>query len=137
MAPRILIVEDEIMVAANLEAVLDDLGMAITGIAADTKTALTLATRGADIAFVDLNLRDGLTGPEIARELRERFGMTVLFMTANPRVVSDGVDGILGVVAKPVHDHIIEPIVNYALKVRAGAADVAPPRGLQVFQATG
>ncbi len=138
MQARVLIVEDEMIVAANLEAVLDDLGLAIIGIAADTKGALQMAARGADIALVDLNLRDGLTGPEIGRKLSNEHGITVLFMTANPRIVANGVEGVIGVVSKPVDDTLIQPIVQFAMKKRAGDPEARPPRGVHVFEgATG
>ena len=145
MPPRVLIVEDEIVVAANLEAVLDDMGVAVTGIAADAATALALAEKGADIALVDLNLRDGLTGPEIGKKLADTFGITVVFMTANPRIVADGVEGVLGVVPKPMQDDLVEPVVNFALQTRmrrrspdvtshpSSGNRIVAPRGLQLF----
>ncbi len=146
MPPRVLIVEDEIVVAANLEAVLDDMGVSVTGIAPDAATAIALAEKGADIALVDLNLRDGLTGPEIGKKLSDAYGITVIFMTANPRIVADGVEGVLGVVPKPMQDDLVEPIVNFALYARSrqiadeeqkrrlsAIEPSAPPRGLQLF----
>lgn len=148
MPPRVLIVEDEIVVAANLEAVLDDMGVAVTGIAADAATALALAEKGADIALVDLNLRDGLTGPQIGKKLSDTFGITVVFMTANPRIVAEGVEGVLGVIPKPMLDDLVEPLVNFALHARSRqmarddqqtrlpVGDVpTPPKGLHLFAA--
>jgi two-component system, response regulator PdtaR len=98
---KVLIVEDEIFAAMHLEAVIEQLGGQVVGIAPDTPTALMLAESKPDLAYVDLNLRDGLTGPEIARTLANRFGTKVLFLTANPAQAGGAFEGLIGVVSKP------------------------------------
>jgi CheY-like chemotaxis protein len=56
-APRVLIVEDEPVIAMSLELFLEDLGCTVAGIAGDVQQALQLATSGDfDLAFVDINL---------------------------------------------------------------------------------
>ena len=86
MAARILIVEDEMLVAMDLESILADSGFEPVGIAADLTTAEEYFDQSIDLALVDLNLRDGLTGPQIGKLLGAR-GVTVLFLTANPRTL--------------------------------------------------
>lgn len=126
---RILIVEDEMLVAANLEAVLQDLGYEPVGIAPDTETALLLAERKPDLALVDVNLRDGRTGPLIAERLASDHGVAVLFVTANPRMVEDS-RMALGVLTKPCDDRVIESAVDYALRARSHISLPNPPAGL-------
>ncbi|MGE0725779.1 MAG: response regulator, partial [Alphaproteobacteria bacterium] len=63
MGARILIVEDEILVAMELEYILREAGHDVAGIAADTSSVGRLAAPDIDLALVDLNLRDGVTGP--------------------------------------------------------------------------
>ena len=130
---RILIVEDEIIVASNLAAILQELGHETVGIAADLKTAISLAKHGADIAFVDLNLRDGLTGPQIGVELADRLGITVVFLTASPRMARDESGKVLGVVSKPLNDDMVEPVLEFALQLRNGNLAATPPKVLQRF----
>ncbi len=74
MSPTALIVEDEIFVALDLERILTDAGYQVAGIAADSRTALEVAP-GCAFAFVDVNLRDGATGPEIARRIVQDYGV--------------------------------------------------------------
>ena len=100
-----LIVEDEIFVALDLERILVEAGYLVAGIAADRAGALAAAS-GCNMAFVDVNLRDGATGPGIARSLSEDFGVKVVFVTANPGQIADP-DGALGYVQKPFSDHAI------------------------------
>jgi DNA-binding response OmpR family regulator len=132
MSARILIVEDEMLVAVELESILEDLGHAPVGIAPDLNAAEQLAAEPIDLALVDLNLRDGLTGPEIGRRLSER-GVTVLFITANPRVLGEGIAGTVGVLTKPTDEATVRAAVDYVLKVRSGAEDLDPPASLRLF----
>jgi two-component system, response regulator PdtaR len=132
MTAKILIVEDEMLVAMELESILEDLGHAPVGIAPDLQAAVQLAADPLDLALVDLNLRDGLTGPEVGRRLSER-GVTVLFITANPRVLGDGIAGTVGVLTKPTDPPTVRAAVDYALKIRSGAQDLDPPAALQLF----
>jgi CheY-like chemotaxis protein len=130
---RILIVEDEWLVAANIEAVLEDQGHQSIGIAADTETALQLAQKKPDLALVDINLRDGPTGPDIAERLYRDHGVPILFVTANPRM-SPGLTGAIGVLSKPCGDATVAAAVDYVLKLRQGRRPPAPPAGLTLFE---
>jgi DNA-binding response OmpR family regulator len=132
MSAKILIVEDEMLVAAELEAILEDLGHQPAGIAPDLDSAMALADRSVDLALVDLNLRDGLTGPEIGRRLCEQCNTTVLFITANPGLLGEGIAGTVGVLAKPTSEIEVERAVDYALRVLKGER-AAPPAGLRAF----
>lgn len=130
MACKVLVVEDEIFVALEIENMLAELGHEPIGIAPDAQTALELATE-AELAIVDLNLRDGPTGPSIGRCLAER-GVTVMFMTANPSQLGQGVPGTIGVMSKPVMDDDFRDAVTFAVAHRAHQAATAPV-SLQLF----
>lgn len=135
MSYRFLIVEDEIIVATEIEYVISELGHEPIGIASTLKGALALAER-TDIALVDLNLCDGPTGMTIGRELAEKFGVTVVFMTANPAQLGDGVPGTIGVVAKPVTDEDLREVVEFAVARRA-TTKAKLPRRLRLFGGDG
>ena len=131
MPAKVLIVEDEMIVAMEMEAVVEDLGHEPIGIAPDANTAVRLAQKRPDIALVDLHLRDGLTGSEIGQQLAES-GIAVIFATANLRIVADGVDGAIGVVEKSIDETSLASIIDYAICVRSGAA-MGPPAALMLF----
>ena len=131
MTPKILIVEDEMLVALELEAILAESGFEPVGIAPDLCTAEGYFGEPIDLALVDLNLRDGLTGPQIGKLLSDK-GVTVLFLTANPRMLGDGIAGAVGVLTKPPDTETVRGAVNYALGVRKGVA-VDPPAALKLF----
>ncbi len=130
---RIMIVEDEMLVALELEAILEDLGHAPVGIAPDMPMALDLAAARPDLALVDLNLRDGLTGPQIGEALSREHKCAVLFITANPRILGDGITGTIGVLTKPTDPEAVALAIDYALRVWRGERDVVPPAMLRTF----
>lgn len=127
----ILIVEDEVLVAYDMEATLDESGHRCVGIAPDLKTAESFFETAIDLALVDLNLRDGLTGPQIGLKL-SAVGVPVIFITANPAQIGDGVAGTIGVITKPTDDKTLLEAVNYALSRKQGVA-AQPPASLQLF----
>lgn len=134
MTARILIIEDEALVAMELRFVLEDLGHEVVATAADAKTARTIASENdVDLALVDIHLSDGPTGIDLGRDLGQEMGVTVVFMTANPGMVRDGVAGTIGVLSKPTDERAVQTAVDYALRRRAGRpAEYAPPE-LQLF----
>lgn len=131
MTARILIVEDEMLVAMELESILLDHGFDSVGIAPDLSTAEGYFDETIDLALVDLNLRDGLTGPQIGAMLGAK-GVTVLFLTANPRILGEGIAGTVGVLTKPTDSDTVRCAVDYALGVRQGQ-QIAPPSTLKLF----
>ena len=130
---NVLVVEDEILVAAEIESVIEEIGYRAVGIAADMHSALALADQ-ADIALVDLNLLDGATGPIIGKLLAERYGVAVLFMTANPAQLGPGIPGTMGVLSKPVSDSELRQAIAYLAAVADQRPVQQPPARLKLFR---
>ena len=81
---RILIVEDEMLVAMNIEDMLLDLGHEVAGLASRLEPALSLAREGEfDLAMLDVNLA-GETSFPVAHILAGR-GIPFLFATGYGR----------------------------------------------------
>lgn len=129
---RILIVEDEFIVALNLRQIVSNMGFDVIGIAPDATTAERLAQAKPDIALVDLNLRDGPTGPEIGEKLVQEHGTSVLFLTANAAQLGDGIKGTIGVLSKPVDEDSIETVLDFLVKHRLGEP-ASPPPSVRLF----
>lgn len=126
MSARILIVEDEALVAMEMAAVLRDRGYEPVGVAADSRMARALAARGVDLALVDCQLRDGVTGPQVGRHLIDEHGAAVIFVTANPRLV-EHVRDAHGVIAKPSDDDALFAAIETALSRRNSHGDSNAP----------
>ena len=77
---RVLVVEDEALIAAMVEDMLVELGAVVVGPAATIERGLALATEGEfDAALLDVNIRAARVDP-IAAVLRSR-GIPVVFAT--------------------------------------------------------
>jgi DNA-binding response OmpR family regulator len=131
---RFLIVEDSLLIAMDLEEAVQRSGHEVIGIAPDMKVALNYAV-DADIAFVDVRLADGETGPQLARILVER-GLLVIFVTGNPMLVEGRDAGALGVIAKPLTHQAAADVIQFAVDWKDGRQRNAPAR-LKLFQPIG
>ena len=131
---RVLVVEDEWLVALEIRLILEEIGHEVVGIAPDSGRAREIAAKGIDVALVDLNLRDGLTGPAVGADLVEQ-GATVLFMTANPSQLGAGVHGAVGVLAKPVEHEELKQTAQFVEALRYGRSPPSPPTRLHQFAA--
>ncbi|MBU1324169.1 MAG: response regulator [Alphaproteobacteria bacterium] len=112
---RVMIVEDQALLAMELELILLDGGCEVVGVAVDARGAIAVAEREKpDLALVDVNLMDGMTGPQIAHRLVAEQGAAVIFLTANPEQIPDGFSGALGAVCKPFDEQTIRAVVGFA-----------------------
>lgn len=79
--PRILIVEGETVAAADVQRALTELGYGVAGVTADGGEAVRLAgARPPALVLMDLRLRGMVDSLDAARDLRERFGLPVVFL---------------------------------------------------------
>ena len=128
-----MIVEDQALLAMELELVLADSGCSVVGCAMDRAGAMVLAERERpDLALVDLNLLDGLTGPLVAEALVKRFGAAVVFLTANPEQIPEGFAGALGVMAKPIDERTVNGVVDFAREFIVNQTVGTAPRRFQL-----
>jgi light-regulated signal transduction histidine kinase (bacteriophytochrome) len=83
-ASAVLIVEDESIVASDLQQTLRDLGYDAFAVAASAEEALACAAeRRPDVVLMDVRIKGPLDGIETARLLQERFDVAVVYLTAH------------------------------------------------------
>lgn len=81
---RILIVEDEFIIAANLRQVLVDLGYDVIGHAFDAQEALDLLRQNVvDLVLIDIRLGSGMDGIELAALIRAESAVPFVFLTSH------------------------------------------------------
>lgn len=126
---RVMIVEDQALLAMELELVLGESGCDVVGCAMDQASAFAIAGRERpDLALIDVNLLDGMTGPRIARRLVADHGTAVVFLTANPEQIPEGFAGALGAVSKPFDEQTIRAVVDFARQFIVHRTLGEPPR---------
>ena len=86
---RILIVEDEQIVAADLENKLLSIGQQVVGTAASGEEAVALAEQlRPQLVLMDVQLQGSMDGVEAARLIRSVAGVPVIFITAFAEIFS-------------------------------------------------
>lgn len=81
---KILIVEDEMLIAAKISTLLTELGYEVVGILARAEDALLQAEENApDMALLDIRLKGKMDGVELALALQKARELPIIFLTAN------------------------------------------------------
>jgi PAS domain S-box-containing protein len=114
---RILLVEDEELVALELSSELSRLGWAIVGPAATLSEAQALLSKPFDAAVLDVNLRGRSIYP-VAEALEERH-VPFVFCTGYEMVDPEGRFPGVPVMRKPVHPAAVSAALSELLKARA------------------
>jgi DNA-binding LytR/AlgR family response regulator len=80
---KILVVEDELIVAKDIQHNLERLGYDVIGIASDMEESLQLVVeKEPDVVLMDIMLRNGESGIDIADAIRKDYKIPVIFLTA-------------------------------------------------------
>ena len=80
---KILIVEDEKIIALDLQRRLERFGYSVVGMASDGPEAVSIAReREPDIILMDIMLAGAMDGIEAAKQIRAQLGIPVIFLTA-------------------------------------------------------
>src|SRR3984893_17464889 len=116
---RILVVEDDRVVARDIAQQMSRAGHTVVGITARGEDALPLAADTVpDLILMDVRLEGELDGIDTARLLRENFNLPVVFLTAyadEETVRRATVTEPFGYVLKPFDDMQLRTVVEMAL----------------------
>lgn len=132
---RLLLVEDEALIALDTECFLEEAGFAVVATvdrAADA--AAVLAAGPVDLVITDMRLAEGGSGLDVARGAREA-GVPVLLVTgACPQGAAEGAIGCL---AKPYsHEGLLKAIAAIEARLDGEHGVPAPvPPGLRLYEA--
>jgi two-component system, response regulator PdtaR len=117
---RILVVEDDALVAGYIRTVLDEAGYGVAGTAASGLEALALAARAKPmLALVDIRIAGPIDGIELACALRERFDVPAIFLSGmiDPAVAERAMTARpLGFLHKPFRPSQVFNAIERALK---------------------
>lgn len=129
---RILIVEDEALVAMEIEAILESAGHQIIGCADNLRDAVSLAgNRQPDVALIDIQLAQGDSGLDVAASLTAK-GIACLFASGNcPKERGQGL--ALGCLHKPFNDRSLTAAVEAVRDLKAGKAPSSIPASMHLY----
>jgi CheY-like chemotaxis protein len=121
----VLIVEDEALLAMDIEAMVEDCGHSVVADAASLYEVDELDDEIAfDLAFVDIQLAHGTNGLDVCRLIRQRWSNAfIVFVTANPAKVPDDYCGAHGIIPKPFSRNGLMAAMRY---IEEGVCDPPP-----------
>ena len=116
---RILVVEDESIVALDIQDRLESLGYEVPATVASGESAVEQAgVLRPDLVLMDIQLQGRMDGVEAADQIRQRFGIPVIYLTANadhPTVQRAKVTEPFGYVIKPFEERELHTTIEVAL----------------------
>ena len=117
IATDIMIIEDEPLIAMDLESLVEGLGHRVTGVARTRGEALTLAERKRPgLILADIQLADGSSGLDAVNDLLETFEVPVIFITAYPeRFLTGERPEPAFLIAKPFQPAHVSAVISQAL----------------------
>jgi CheY-like chemotaxis protein len=119
--PRVLIVEDELLVAWHLESLAREQNLEVCGLVPDGDGAIEQATDlDADLILMDIRLAGRMDGIEAARRIRQQRDTPIIFITAHgdpaTRAKIEQLLPGMPVLAKPITAAILKEAIASVMK---------------------
>jgi DNA-directed RNA polymerase specialized sigma24 family protein len=117
VATDVLIIEDEPMIAMDLEGIVEGLGHRVTAVARTHKEAVSAAGKETPgLVLADIQLADGSSGLDAVNEMLGSFEVPVVFITAYPdRLLTGERPEPAFLITKPYQPDTVKAIVSQAL----------------------
>jgi len=119
MSKRILIVEDEAIIAQNIKSSLEIIGYQVVGHAMNGDKALDLfAHNEADLILLDISIKGSLSGIDLAKVIRKKYNIPFIYITSySDKVTLDLVKETnpYGYIVKPFNDNDLKVNIELAL----------------------
>jgi CheY-like chemotaxis protein len=117
VATDVLIIEDEPIIAMDLEALVESLGHRVCGVARTQTEAVALASRTQPgLVLADIQLADGSSGLDAVNDILGQFDVPVIFITAYPeRLLTGQRPEPVFLISKPFQTQTVKAIISQAL----------------------
>ena len=118
MAGKVMIIEDEAIIAMDIHSIVSDMGHEITGIARTRSAAVELGSGNRpDLILADIQLADNSSGIDAVNDLLNQFGdIPVIFITAFPeRLLTGDKPEPAFLISKPYSEEQVRSAVSQAM----------------------
>lgn len=139
LASTVIIIEDDPIIALDLEAIVTSIGHVVVGTARTHEEAVQMVrAQRPGLVLVDIRLADGSSGLEAANEIVESVDVPIVFITACPETMLTGqCSEPTFLISKPYRPETIKAIISQALFLtlldgyaRPNQEDICPPATL-------
>ncbi|MDT7934865.1 MAG: response regulator [Sphingomonadaceae bacterium] len=122
---RVLVIEDEPIIAMDIESIVRDLGHDVTGVAVTRDEAVALAEEERPgLVLADIQLADDSSGVDAVKDILERFQVPVIFITAFPeRLLTGERPEPTFLITKPFERATVKAAISQALFFNSTAGD--------------
>jgi DNA-directed RNA polymerase specialized sigma24 family protein/CheY-like chemotaxis protein len=127
LATDVLIIEDEPVIAADIEALVKELGHRVVDIAATRTEALeAVARHRPGLVLADIQLADGSSGIDAVKDILGKFNVPVIFITAFPeRLLTGERPEPTFLITKPFQPETVKAAIGQALFFHPGQGRAA------------
>ena len=127
LATDVLIIEDEPVIAADIEALVRELGHNVVDIAATRTEALdAIAKKQPGLVLADIQLADGSSGIDAVKDILGQFNVPVIFITAFPeRLLTGERPEPTFLITKPFQPETVKAAIGQALFFHPGRQKIA------------
>ena len=127
LATQVLIIEDEPVIAADIEALVRELGHEVLDIAATRKEAVDAVARTRPgLVLADIQLADGSSGIDAVKDILGQFDVPVIFITAFPeRLLTGERPEPTFLITKPFQPETVKAAIGQALFFHPGRSKAA------------
>jgi two-component system, response regulator PdtaR len=133
-AALILIVEDNFLIASDMQRILEEAGYKVLGPASNFDRAMALVKAfHPDIVLLDIELPGSRNGVAIARELL-KLHIPALFVSAIAPHEVDAKDSAIGLLSKPIDEKRLLGAIRLVEEVAAGKTPSLIPDGFQPYR---
>ncbi len=122
LATDVLIIEDEPVIAADIEALVRELGHSVVDIAATrTEAVEAVANKMPGLVLADIQLADGSSGIDAVKDILVRYDVPVIFITAFPeRLLTGERPEPTFLITKPFQPETVKAAIGQALFFHPG-----------------
>ncbi|SJZ82771.1 response regulator [Consotaella salsifontis] len=117
MSTSVMIIEDEPLIAMDIEQMVESLGHSVTGIARTHKEAIHLFDeQKPGMVLADIQLADGSSGIDAVNDILSQVSVPVIFITAFPeRLLTGERPEPTFLVTKPFNPDMVKALISQAL----------------------
>jgi CheY-like chemotaxis protein len=118
IAGRVMIIEDEAIIAMDISAIVREMGHSVTGVARTRKEAVALAAKDKpDLILADIQLADNSSGIDAVNDILAQFtDLPVIFITAFPeRLLTGDKPEPAFLITKPYSEDQVRSAVSQAM----------------------
>lgn len=127
LASRVLIIEDEPMIAMHLQDIVEDMGHSVVGLASTHAEAIVLnRTALPDLILADIRLADGSSGVDAVKDILADRKLPVVFITAYPeRLLTGERPEPTYLITKPFETDTVVATIGQALMMHRAEQEAA------------